>query len=89
VDYKNSAITTASGDLFQYIGDGTGDGTGGGDLDFTGNTLTNNEPSINTGGNTDGAAFAAFAAAAIGSGAQGTAVANAPATFSGSGTTCP
>ena len=46
VDYKNSAITTASGDLFQYIGDGTG----GGDLDFTGNTLTNNEPSINTGG---------------------------------------
>jgi hypothetical protein len=46
VDYKNSAITTASGDLFQYIGDGTG----GGDLDFTGNTLSNNEPSINTGG---------------------------------------
>jgi VCBS repeat-containing protein len=46
VDYKNSAITTASGDLFQYIGDGTG----GGDLDFTNNTLSNNEPSINTGG---------------------------------------
>jgi hypothetical protein len=46
VDYRNSAFTTASGDLFQYIGDGSG----GGDLDFTGNTLTNNEPSINTGG---------------------------------------
>ncbi|MDP1850498.1 MAG: Ig-like domain-containing protein [Solirubrobacteraceae bacterium] len=46
VDYRNSQITTASGDLFQYIGDGTG----GGDLDFTSNTLTNNEPSINTGG---------------------------------------
>jgi VCBS repeat-containing protein len=46
VIYRNSSITTASGDLFQYIGDGTG----GGDLDFTGNTLTNNEPSINTGG---------------------------------------
>ena len=46
VDYKNSAITTASGDLFQYIGDGTG----GGDLDLTGNTFTNNEPSISTGG---------------------------------------
>ena len=40
-----------SGDLFQYIGDGTG----GGDLDFTGNTLTNNEPSISTGG--DGVAL--------------------------------
>jgi hypothetical protein len=46
VNYMNSAITTASGDLFQYIGDGTG----GGDLDLTGNTFTNNEPSINTGG---------------------------------------
>jgi len=46
VNYTNSAITTASGDLFQYIGDGTG----GGDLDFTNNTLSNNEPSINTGG---------------------------------------
>jgi hypothetical protein len=46
VSYANSAITTASGDLFQYIGDGSG----GGDLDLTGNTFTNNEPSINTGG---------------------------------------
>jgi len=46
VDYKNSAITTATGDLLQYIGDGTG----GGNLDFTGNTLSNNEPSIATGG---------------------------------------
>jgi hypothetical protein len=41
------------------------------------------------GGNTDGAAFAAFAAGLIGGGAQGTAVANAPATFLGTGTTCP
>jgi len=46
VVYTNSQITTASGDLFQYIGDGSG----GGNLDLTGNTLTNNEPSINTGG---------------------------------------
>jgi hypothetical protein len=41
------------------------------------------------GGATDGAAFAAFAAAQIGGGAQGTAVANAPATFSGTGAACP
>lgn len=46
VDYRNSAFTTASGDLFQYIGDGSG----GGDLVVVGNTFTNNEPSINTGG---------------------------------------
>jgi VCBS repeat-containing protein len=46
VDFKNSAVTTASGDLFQYIGDGTG----GGNLDLTGNAFTNNEPSIATGG---------------------------------------
>jgi len=46
VAYQNSQVTTASGDLFQYIGDGTG----GGDLDLTGNTFTNNEPSIVTGG---------------------------------------
>jgi hypothetical protein len=46
VTYTNSQITTATGDLFQYIGDGTG----GGDLDFTNNTLSNNEPSIATGG---------------------------------------
>ncbi|WP_322938358.1 beta strand repeat-containing protein [Nocardioides bizhenqiangii] len=46
VEYKNSQITDASGDLFQYIGDGTG----GGDLDLTGNAFTNNEPTINTGG---------------------------------------
>jgi hypothetical protein len=41
------------------------------------------------GGATDGAAFAAFAAGKIGGGAQGTAAANAPGTFSGAGTTCP
>ena len=46
VEFKNSAVTTASGDLFQYIGDGTG----GGNLDLTGNAFTNNEPSIATGG---------------------------------------
>ncbi|EAP99107.1 VCBS [Janibacter sp. HTCC2649] len=46
VDYKNSAIGTATGDLFQYIGDGTG----GGNLDLTSNAFTNNEPSIATGG---------------------------------------
>jgi VCBS repeat-containing protein len=46
IDFKNSEVTTASGDLLQYIGDGTG----GGDLDLTGNTFTNNEPSIATGG---------------------------------------
>ena len=41
------------------------------------------------GGTTDGTAFASFAAGKIGSGAQGTAVANSPATFSGTGSTCP
>jgi hypothetical protein len=42
------------------------------------------------GGNTDGTAFANFAAAQIGGGAQGTAVANSPGTFAGgAGTTCP
>ncbi len=46
VTYTNSQITDASGDLLQYIGDGTG----GGDLDLTNNAFTNNEPSINTGG---------------------------------------
>jgi len=46
VVYQNSQVTTASGDLFQYIGDGTG----GGDLDLLNNTFTNNEPSIVTGG---------------------------------------
>jgi hypothetical protein len=46
VEYKNSSITTASGDMFQYIADGTG----GGDLDLTSNTIINSEPSINTGG---------------------------------------
>lgn len=46
VVYTNSQVTTASGDMFQYIGDGTG----GGDLDLTNNSFINNEPSINTGG---------------------------------------
>ncbi|KAA1426185.1 Ig-like domain-containing protein [Nocardioides antri] len=46
VVYQNSQVTTATGDLFQYIGDGTG----GGDLDLVSNAFTNNEPSIATGG---------------------------------------
>jgi hypothetical protein len=46
VTWTNSAITTASGDLFQYIADGTG----GGALHLNGNAVSNNEPSINTGG---------------------------------------
>jgi hypothetical protein len=41
------------------------------------------------GGATDGTAVATFVAGKIGSGAQGTAVANSPGTFSGTGTTCP
>lgn len=44
--YKNSSLTDASGDLFQYIADGTG----GGDLTLTGDAFSNNEPSIVTGG---------------------------------------
>ncbi len=42
-----------------------------------------------SGGAADGTAFAAYAASLIGSGAQGTAVANAPARLGGTGTTCP
>jgi hypothetical protein len=38
---------------------------------------------------TDGTAVAAFVAGKIGGGAQGTAVANAPGTFTGTGATCP
>ncbi|MDX6581253.1 MAG: hypothetical protein QOI10_437, partial [Solirubrobacterales bacterium] len=38
---------------------------------------------------TDGAAVAAFVAGKVGGGAQGTAVANAPGTFTGTGATCP
>jgi hypothetical protein len=41
------------------------------------------------GGSTDGAAVAAFVAGKIGGGAQGTAVANSPGTFTGAGSTCP
>jgi Big-like domain-containing protein len=41
------------------------------------------------GANTDGTAFASYAASLIGGGAQGTAVANPGGTFSGAGTTCP
>jgi hypothetical protein len=37
----------------------------------------------------NGPAFAAYAASLIGGGAQGTAVANPPGTFSGTGSTCP
>ena len=41
------------------------------------------------GGATDGVAFATYAESQIGGGAQGTATANPPATFSGTGATCP
>jgi hypothetical protein len=43
---QNTKFTSARGDLFQYIGNGSG----GGDLQFLGNTLTNNHPAIATGG---------------------------------------
>ncbi|MBJ7358040.1 Ig-like domain-containing protein [Nocardioides sp.] len=46
VTVQGSALTSARGDLFQM----TADGSGGGDLDFTGNALSNNHPSIGTGG---------------------------------------
>jgi hypothetical protein len=41
------------------------------------------------GGATDGPAVATFVAGKIGGGAQGTAAANSPGTFTGTGTTCP
>lgn len=41
-----SVFTSSRGDLIQYIGDGTG----GGVLTITGNTLSNNHPAIATGG---------------------------------------
>ena len=41
------------------------------------------------GGNTNGTAFASYAASLIGGAVQGTAVANAGGTFSGTGTSCP
>jgi hypothetical protein len=41
------------------------------------------------GGATDGTAVAAFVAGKVGSAAQGTAVANSPGTFTGTGATCP
>jgi hypothetical protein len=47
VTVQNSTFTTATGDVFQYAGDGSGGGT----LNFTGNGVSNNEPSIaNAGG---------------------------------------
>ena len=46
VTVQSSAISQAGGDLFQYLGDGSGGGT----LNFTGNTLTNNEPTPSNGG---------------------------------------
>ena len=46
VTVQGGTFTSAKGDIFQYIGDGTG----GGALVFTGNTVTNNHPSIATGG---------------------------------------
>jgi hypothetical protein len=46
VTVQNSSFTSSRGDLFQM----TADGSGGGDLDFISNTLTNNHPLIGTGG---------------------------------------
>ena len=46
VTVANSTFTSARGDLFQMIGDGSG----GSDLEFTSNTLSNNHPGIATGG---------------------------------------
>jgi hypothetical protein len=43
---QGSTFTDAPADIFHYIGDGTG----GGALNFTGNTVTNNHPAIVTGG---------------------------------------
>ena len=46
VTVQNSTFTNAPADIFLYIGDGTGGGT----LNFTGNTISNNHPAIVTGG---------------------------------------
>lgn len=46
VEYKNSTVSAANGDLFQYIADGTG----GGDLDLVNNSFINNDTSQFTGG---------------------------------------
>src|SRR5688500_16802678 len=43
---RNSALTASRGDLFDFIANGTG----GGDLDFHNNDLSNNHPAIGTGG---------------------------------------
>jgi hypothetical protein len=50
VTVQNSFFTSAAGDLFQWNGVDSLGGTGSGDLVFTGNTLTNNNPAIATGG---------------------------------------
>jgi len=46
VEYKNSTISAANGDMLQYIADGTG----GGDLDLTGNSFINTDATQFTGG---------------------------------------
>ena len=43
---NNNTLTGAKGDVFQMIAEGTG----GGDLDYSGNTVSNNHPAIATGG---------------------------------------
>ena len=43
---NGSTFTSAVGDIFQWVADGTG----GGDLVFTGNTVSNNHPAIANGG---------------------------------------
>jgi hypothetical protein len=43
---QNSTFNSARGDIFQFLGNGSG----GGDLVFTGNAITNTHPAIATGG---------------------------------------
>jgi hypothetical protein len=50
VTVQNSFFTSAAGDLFQWNGVDSLGGTGSGDLVFTGNTLSNNNAAIATGG---------------------------------------
>ncbi|HEX8648391.1 MAG TPA: tandem-95 repeat protein [Thermoleophilaceae bacterium] len=46
VTLNNNALTSARGDVFQMISEGSG----GGDLDYSGNAVSNNHPAIATGG---------------------------------------
>jgi VCBS repeat-containing protein len=46
VNFTNNTATNAVGDIFQWVADGTG----GGDLTFTGNNISNNNAAIANGG---------------------------------------